>query len=361
MAQVIFRMAKIKSWGGIGGAAGHNLRQRTTPNAGPGGVIEIVSCKGSAAKAVRKKIGTQTIRKNAVLAVEAVISASPEYFRPNAPARCGYYDPARLEAWRKKVEPWILAEFPHAVSVVLHLDEATPHYQVIDVPLDENGKLNCRGKYGGKTVLREWQERAARAVAPLGIERGLRGSVATHEKIQRFYGAVNTPLPNIPKVTTPSPRSMPRLGLFDKFDAGKKAKAEAAQRQQAKRQQEITARYRALEEAYQRLAARAAGFDLAVQQKEEALVMARIAQRERDQMSRKFQLMEEVKRKLYDTQQALKKTQEALSEARKDVEVVTGDLEIAQREVARLQPPKESSLRTPKKGGTFSDFKPVGG
>jgi predicted transcriptional regulator len=154
---------------------------------------------------------------------------------------------------------------------------------------------------------------------------------------------------------------MPRLGLFDKFDAGKKAKAEAAQRQQAKRQQEITARYRALEEAYHRLAAKAAGFDLAVQQKEEALVMARIAQRERDQMLRKFQLMENMKRELHATQQALQKTREALSEARKDMEVVTGELEVAQREVARLQPPRESTLRAPKKGRTFSDFKPGGG
>lgn len=187
--RVIFRIGKLKSWGEIGAAAGHNLRHRPTPNAGAGGFVEVVPLVGSAADAVRQKIGNQTIRKNAVLAVEVIISASPEYFRPDAPQRAGYWHQDKLDAWREAVEPWIAERFPSAVSIVLHLDEASPHYQILDVPIDERGKLNCRGKYGGKESLIQWQDDAAKAVTHLGIERGIAGSAATHTQVKSFYAA----------------------------------------------------------------------------------------------------------------------------------------------------------------------------
>ena len=45
---------------------------------------------------VRDRIGEQTIRKNGVLCVEMLLTASPEYFRPDNPSRAGYYEPERL-------------------------------------------------------------------------------------------------------------------------------------------------------------------------------------------------------------------------------------------------------------------------
>lgn len=213
--KVVFRIGKLKSWGEIGAAAGHNLRARPTPNAGPGGFVEIVPLEGPAPAAVRSKIGDQTIRKNAVLAVEIIVSASPEFFRPDAPEQAGKWDESQLEQWREAMEPWIKDKFPHAVSVVLHLDEATPHYQIIDVPLDEKGKLNCRGKFGGKETLIQWQDEAARAVADLGIERGIAGSAAKHTRIKAYYEAVNTPAPAIPPVSTPKPAPLPPRSMAE--------------------------------------------------------------------------------------------------------------------------------------------------
>lgn len=193
--RVVFRIAKLKSWGNIGGAAAHNLRTRPTPNADPAkkNIVLVGPRNGEGVvDAVKQKLDGMTIRKNAVLAVEVVISASPGYFRPSDPGRAGHWDKDRLAAWRKSTESWISRKFPHAASVVLHLDEATPHYQVIDVPInDSTGRLDARSKYGGRATLASWQTSAAKAVEHLGIERGIKGSQAKHTTLKEFYAHVN--------------------------------------------------------------------------------------------------------------------------------------------------------------------------
>lgn len=264
--RVIFRIEKLKTWGEIAAAASHNLRTRPTPNAtGSGGLIEVVQMSQPAHEAARAKIGDQTIRKNAVLAVEAIVSASPEYFRPDNPDRAGHWQKDRLDAWRKAVEPWIAQEFPHAISVVLHLDEATPHYQILDIPLDANGKLNCRGKFGG--TLDQWQTRAAEPVAHLGIERGIEGSAARHEKVKAFYAAVTTPPPAIPSVKTAKPTPLPTRTVAESIPLTKAhADREAAEavhlEQLAQRQKEKRAKGEAIMQAWPVVSKRAEAFDL---------------------------------------------------------------------------------------------------
>ncbi len=44
------------------------------------------------------------------------------------------------------------------VRAELHLDEATPHIHAYLVPLDERGKLNCRGLFGGRAKLSKFQD-----------------------------------------------------------------------------------------------------------------------------------------------------------------------------------------------------------
>ena len=71
-------------------------------------------------------------------------------------------------------------------------DRTTPHITGYVVPLDpETGGLNCRRWIGEKKQLRDQQTAYALAVEHLGLQRGVRGSTATHEAVRRVYGAIN--------------------------------------------------------------------------------------------------------------------------------------------------------------------------
>jgi len=50
-------------------------------------------------EALKAALQGQKVRANAVLGVEMLISASPEYFRPFSPENAGEYDGYRLHNW----------------------------------------------------------------------------------------------------------------------------------------------------------------------------------------------------------------------------------------------------------------------
>ncbi len=200
MAYGICRIQKLKA-GSVGGSAQHTNRQRYTPNADPEKQhIRIIGQPDSPntpdlETLVRQRIGDQTIRKNAVLAVEFLLTASPEYFRPDAPGRAGHYEAQRLEDFQHQACVWLTNNYgDRIVRAELHLDEATPHIHAYLVPLDEKGKLNCRALFGGSRYrLSELQDSFAEAMAPLGLERGIKGSRATHTQVKEYYAAVTQP------------------------------------------------------------------------------------------------------------------------------------------------------------------------
>ena len=197
MPHAIARIAKLKS-GNVGASGQHTRRARSTPNANP----EIANIRfigepdsmnlPSLETIVRDRIGEQTIRKNGVLCVEMLLTASPEYFRPDDPSKAGYYEPERLADFQQAVHSWLDKEYgDRIVRAELHLDESTPHVHAYLVPLDERGKLNCRGLFGGREKLSQFQDSYANALSPLALERGIKGSRAKHTKIQHYYAAVN--------------------------------------------------------------------------------------------------------------------------------------------------------------------------
>ena len=197
MAYGICRIQKLKA-GSVGGSAQHTNRQRYTPNADPEQQhIRIIGQPDGPntpdlETIVRQHIGNQTIRKNAVLAVEFLLTASPEYFRPDDPGRAGHYEPQRLEDFQHIACEWLTLNYgDRIVRAELHLDEATPHIHAYLVPLDEKGKLNCRALFGGSRYrLSELQDSFAAAMVPLGLERGIKGSRATHTEVKEYYSAV---------------------------------------------------------------------------------------------------------------------------------------------------------------------------
>ena len=155
-----------------------------------------------------EKLNIKSVRKDAVVAMEMVVSATPDYFRPDDPDRKKYYQEDRLEAWKEAVMDSLKAEFgDNLISAELHLDESTPHIHCCITPIEEKQKkkrqskqqkargeepefYNSHGfnarKMFNPEYLRHLQEHLPKAVKHLGIERGLKGSKAKHRKSNSY-------------------------------------------------------------------------------------------------------------------------------------------------------------------------------
>ncbi|MFB2920234.1 MULTISPECIES: MobV family relaxase [Aerosakkonema] len=212
MAFGILKIQKIKSWGNLVGSSAHTSRDRETPNANPD--VKNIRVIGNSddptlETLVRNKIGNQKIRTNAVLAIEMLLGASPDYFRPDNPESGGRYDLERLERWKLASVNWLESQYGDlVVRAELHLDEITPHIHAYLVPLDEQGKLNCRALFGNRYKLSSLQDSYAAALSPIGIERGIKGSHAKYTKIKEYYWYVNQEAPELDCFRSlPSPRS----------------------------------------------------------------------------------------------------------------------------------------------------------
>lgn len=206
MAYAIFLTKKLKTGGQIAGSASHVQRDRETPNANPykENIWLMGNPKQDLVQDTFNHIGNQTIRKNAVLCVELVLSASPEFFRPSTQTEPGEYEQLRLNRWLDFNKQWLQERFSvtsegisvprnRIISAAAHLDEVTPHIHAHMVPIDKRGKLNASAFFGSPKLLREWQDDYAQAMKPLGLERGIRGSKATHIDIGRYYTNINSP------------------------------------------------------------------------------------------------------------------------------------------------------------------------
>ena len=94
-----------------------------------------------------------TPRKNAVLGIEYLVSASPEFFdeSKNNYSTTGYFTEAlKFVKERHGLE--------NVVSYTVHMDEMTPHAHIVVVPIDKSGKLNCREYLGGREKLSQLQD-----------------------------------------------------------------------------------------------------------------------------------------------------------------------------------------------------------
>lgn len=191
-AFVILRTTKINSFGGMSASLQHTFRERETPNADPerGKENEILIGRDSAEGVVQawKDQAPEKVRKNAVLAIEYLVTASPE-----AMAQMGRADQDRYFA---RAVDWLKERHgpENILSAVIHRDETTPHLTAMVMPKDGRGKLNAREFLGGREKLRQMQsEFTDRVGRAHGLERGIEGSKAKHQRVQSFYGALDRP------------------------------------------------------------------------------------------------------------------------------------------------------------------------
>ena len=200
MSQVVFRFEKIKTGAGFVARIGHNERTYPPANADNARKVEVLISAGSdPAETLSKKLSGIKRKKDSVLAVEAILSASPEFFALDKnKIEYGKWNYVNVEAFKQAGIEFFKREFgKNLVSLSFHVDEATPHFQAVFLPIIE-GKLNAKSLLGNRKKMIEWQDKAHEAVAHLGIERGLRGSKSRHERVRSYYNDVNSMLPEIP-------------------------------------------------------------------------------------------------------------------------------------------------------------------
>jgi RNase H-fold protein (predicted Holliday junction resolvase) len=157
-------MAKIKSSWALRLSVQHNTRERIPENADPKKTPENQTAGGSSDEVIKLYNSNLPgkIRKNAVHAVEVVMTASPE-FSGDWESYCG-----ACNAWAVK-----LFGEKNLLSTAVHLDEKTPHVHAVFMPL-KDGKLNAAHFIGGsKNRLQQLQNDFYENVGKrFGLERG---------------------------------------------------------------------------------------------------------------------------------------------------------------------------------------------
>jgi hypothetical protein len=179
----------------------HAFREQDTPNAEPTREQENTHLFAkSTAEAIKKfnDAMPDKVRKNAVLAVEYLVTGSPEAMKNKSALEQNQYFKDSLK--------WI--EDKHGAKNVIyagiHRDETTPHMYVYVIPKDENGKLNCRAFFGEKDALSKMQTDFADKVGRKhSLERGLEGSRARHTDIKQYYARVNAATLKTPNIDVP--------------------------------------------------------------------------------------------------------------------------------------------------------------
>lgn len=203
-AYAILRVGKLKTFGNLGGSEKHTARLQDTPNADfTQKNIRLIGQPEDPTleQLVKFKIQQETKhkpRKDAVLCSEIFLSASPEYFRPNDPSKAGSWDKGRMFDFAQASTRWLKDTYgDKCIRAELHLDESTPHIHAYVVPINpKTQQLSHKELFGGNgrmasIKLSRLQDSYANALAPLGIERGVKGSKASHTKVKEYYEAVN--------------------------------------------------------------------------------------------------------------------------------------------------------------------------
>ena len=123
-----------------------------------------------------KQIETETskkTRKDAVVLLDGLFTASPEFFENKSDDEIKKYFADCLEFY---VKEFCQGDKTRVLNAVIHLDETTPHMQVASIPSytsEAGNRLNAKIIMGNKTDYRKRQDRFFEAVSEkYGLERG---------------------------------------------------------------------------------------------------------------------------------------------------------------------------------------------
>ena len=93
------------------------------------------------------------VRRDSVMMVETLITASPEFMNSLPPEEQKEYFTRALEFLSERVGK------QNILSAVVHMDEKTPHMHLSFVPLTADGRLSAKEIVGNKKKLTQWQDK----------------------------------------------------------------------------------------------------------------------------------------------------------------------------------------------------------
>jgi hypothetical protein len=187
MAYAIMRAKKLANMGSVAASMQHCYRERETHNADQERTPDnqhLVAKSTDEAMGKLRALLPEKRRKDAVLAVEYVMTASPEWFAQATPEQ--------EKALFQRSLQWLADKYgaDRIITASIHRDEATPHLSAFVVPLTKDRRLSAKEFIGSRDKMRADQTSYAGRVADLGLERGIEGSKATHQTIQQHYAAI---------------------------------------------------------------------------------------------------------------------------------------------------------------------------
>ncbi|HBC8966611.1 TPA: plasmid recombination protein [Escherichia coli] len=189
-AYAIMRCKKLAKMGNVAASLKHAYRERETPNAD---ASRTPDNEHWAAKSTDEAMGRlremlpEKRRKDAVLAVEYVMTASPDWWKSaSQEQQAAFFD---------RAHKWLANKYgaDRIITASIHRDETSPHMTAFVVPLTQDGRLSAKEFIGNKAQMTRDQTTFAASVADLGLQRGIEGSKARHTRIQAFYEALERP------------------------------------------------------------------------------------------------------------------------------------------------------------------------
>ena len=160
MPYAILRFQKRKA-GGVAACERHNERKKEAYKSNPDIDMErsknnyhlIAPPKYTYKKEINRMVaeaGCRT-RKDSVMMVETLITASPEFMNQLLPEEQKAYFQTALDFISERVGK------QNILSAVVHMDERTPHMHLCFVPITPDNKLSAKAILGNQKSLSEWQ------------------------------------------------------------------------------------------------------------------------------------------------------------------------------------------------------------
>lgn len=161
MPYAILRFQKRKA-GGVAACERHNERRKeaykSNPDIDMGRSKENYHLVPPPRYTYKKEINRMIaeagckVRRDSVMMVETLITASPEFMNSLPPEEQKLYFQTALDFVSERVGR------QNILSAVVHMDEKTPHMHLCFVPLTEDGRLSAKDIMGNKKKLTWWQD-----------------------------------------------------------------------------------------------------------------------------------------------------------------------------------------------------------